>query len=96
MENREVDKSQSARMMPPESAKRTILAAQVKAAFAGHDIGPFEPVDTVAGGYQAIRVPLRRIQAIINPQLAKPLSYSAYRYFVIQDAELYSLWKAHK
>jgi DNA invertase Pin-like site-specific DNA recombinase len=43
-----------------------------------------------------MRVPLRRIQDIINLQLTKPMSYTAYRYFVMQDAELYSLWKAHK
>jgi hypothetical protein len=43
-----------------------------------------------------MRVPLRRIQDIVNPQLAKPISYNAYRYFVMQDTELLSLWKAHK
>ena len=43
-----------------------------------------------------MRVPLRRIQEIVNPQLANPLSYTAYRYFVMQDPELLSLWKAHK
>jgi hypothetical protein len=43
-----------------------------------------------------MRVLLRRIQDIVNSQLAKPISYNAYRYFVMQDTELLSLWKAHK
>ncbi len=43
-----------------------------------------------------MRVPLRRIQDIVNPQLTRPLSYTAYRYFVYQDPELLSLWKAAK
>jgi hypothetical protein len=40
--------------MTTESAKGAILEAQVNAALSGHDIGPFEPVDTVTGGYQAV------------------------------------------
>ena len=51
--------------------------------------------DTIKEHLQ-MRVPLRRIQDIVNPQLAKPISYNAYRYFVMQDTELLSLWKAHK
>jgi len=43
-----------------------------------------------------MRVPLRRIQDIVNPQLAKPISYNACRYCVMQDIELLSPWKAHK
>ena len=43
-----------------------------------------------------MRVSLRRIRDIVNPQLAKPISYTAYRYFVMQDPELLSLWRAHK
>lgn len=31
--------------------KEVILEIQVNAALAGHDIGPFEPVDTVSDGY---------------------------------------------
>ena len=34
-------------------ARESILESQVNAALAGHDIGPFEDVDTTAGGYQA-------------------------------------------
>jgi len=38
-----------------------------------------------------MRVPLRRIRQIVNPQLAKPISYNAYRYIVRQDPELLAL-----
>ena len=51
--------------------------------------------DTIKEHLQ-MRVPLPRIQDIVNPQLAKPISYNAYRYFVMQDTELLSLWKALK
>jgi len=45
---------QSARRMTTESAKGAILETQVNAALSGHDIGPFEPVETFEGaGYQA-------------------------------------------
>ena len=39
---------------------------------------------------------LRRIQYIVNPQLTNPLSYTSDRYFVMQDPELPSFWKANK
>ncbi|MGB3714515.1 MAG: hypothetical protein WA996_08815 [Candidatus Promineifilaceae bacterium] len=45
---------QSARLMLTESAKAAILEAQVNTALTDHDLGPFEPVDTVNGGYQAV------------------------------------------
>jgi DNA invertase Pin-like site-specific DNA recombinase len=44
--------------------------------------------------YLQLQLPLRRIHSNINPQLEKPLSYSAYRYFVRQDEELLALWHA--
>ena len=34
-----------------QEAKDAILEAQVRAALGGHDIGPFEPVASPAGGY---------------------------------------------
>jgi hypothetical protein len=44
--------------------------------------------------YLHLQLPLRRIHSIVNSQLEKPLSYSAYRYFVRQDEELLALWHA--
>ncbi len=46
--------------------------------------------------YLQLQLPLRRIHSIVNPQLEKPLSYSAYRYFVPQDEELLTLWQAQR
>lgn len=43
-----------------------------------------------------MQVPLRRIRGIVNPRLARPISYNAYRYFVRQDPELLALWKAQR
>ena len=42
--------------------------------------------------YLQLGLSLRRIRTITNPQLDKPLSYPAYRYFVRQDPELFELW----
>ena len=44
-------------------------------------------------GYLQLKIPLRRIRSILNPQLERPISYPAYRYFVYQDLELLKLWK---
>jgi hypothetical protein len=33
--------------------KDAILEAQVEASFQGHDLGPFEPVEVLTGGYEA-------------------------------------------
>ncbi len=44
--------------------------------------------------YLNLKIPLRRIRSILNPQLARPISYPAYRYFVRQDPELLDLWQA--
>ena len=46
--------------------------------------------------YLQLQLPLRRIHNIVNPQLEKPLSYSAYCYFVRQDEELLALWHAQR
>ena len=40
-----------------------------------------------------LKIPLRRIHSIINKQLEKPISYTAYQYFVKQDPELLALWQ---
>ena len=47
-------------------------------------------------GYLQLKIPLRRIHSIINPQLEGPISYPAYRYFVRQDPELLELWQAQR
>lgn len=44
--------------------------------------------------YLQLRIPLRRIQRLINPQLENPITYTSYQYFVRQDPELMALWKA--
>ncbi len=43
--------------------------------------------------YLQLKLPLRRIRSIVNPQLERPISYPAYRYFVRQDPELLALWR---
>ncbi len=42
--------------------------------------------------YLKLGLSLRRIRIIINPQLVRPISYPAYRYFVRQDPDLLELW----
>jgi DNA invertase Pin-like site-specific DNA recombinase len=44
--------------------------------------------------YLDLGLSLRRIRTIINPQLERPISYPAYRYFVRQDPELFRAWAA--
>lgn len=46
--------------------------------------------------YLELKLSLRRIRSIINPQLEQPISYPAYRYFVRQDPELLKLWQDHE
>ena len=46
--------------------------------------------------YLQLQLPLRRICAIINPQLAKPIAYNSYCYFVQQDTELLELWQGQR
>lgn len=43
-----------------------------------------------------LTIPLRRIRTLINPQLERPISYPAYRYFVRQDPELLQLWQPER
>ena len=43
--------------------------------------------------YLDLGLSLRRIRSIINPQLERPISYPAYRYFVRQDPKLLKLWR---
>ncbi len=46
--------------------------------------------------YLDLGLSLRRIRTIINPQLERPISYPAYRYFVRQDPELVQLWQGRR
>ncbi len=46
--------------------------------------------------YLELGLSLRRIRTIINPQLERPISYPAYRYFVRQDSELFQLWQGRR
>ena len=46
--------------------------------------------------YLQLGLSLRRIRTILNPQLARPISYPSYRYFVRQDAELLEIWKSRQ
>jgi len=55
-----------------------------------------DPYREQIGEYLQLNIPLRRIHAIINPQLKKPLAYNSYQYFVRQDTELLALWQAQR
>ncbi len=46
--------------------------------------------------YLELGLSLRRIRTIINPQLERPISYPAYRYFVRQDPELLQSWQGRR
>jgi len=82
--------------------KQGLAAARAKGKQLGRPKGSrdkhrvLDPYRKTIKEHLQMRVPLRRIQNIVNLQLAKPLSYTAYRYFVMQDNELLSLWKTHK
>ena len=39
--------------MTPKVAKESILEIQVNTPLTGHDLGPFEPVEVLTGGYEA-------------------------------------------
>jgi len=43
--------------------------------------------------YLELGLSLRRIRSLINPQLERPISYPAYRYFVRQDSVLLESWQ---
>jgi len=82
--------------------KQGLAAARAKGKKLGRPKGSrdkhrvLDPYRTTIKEHLQMRVPLRRIQNIVNLQLPKPLSYTAYRYFVMQDTELLSLWKTRR
>jgi DNA invertase Pin-like site-specific DNA recombinase len=82
--------------------KQGLAAARAKGKKLGRPKGSrdkyriLDPYRETIREHLQMRVPLRRIWQIVNPQLAGPISYNAYRYFVRQDPELLALWEAHK
>jgi DNA invertase Pin-like site-specific DNA recombinase len=79
--------------------KQGLAAARAKGKKLGRPKGSrdkeriLDPYRETIKEYLQLKLPLRRVRSIINPQLEKPISYPAYRYFVRQDAELLHLWK---
>ena len=47
--------------MLTKETRESILEIQVDAALSGHDLGPFEPVEVLTGGYEA------RVESVTNP-----------------------------
>ena len=47
-----------------------------------------DPYKEQIGRYRALGLDLAAIRKLINPQLERPLSYQAYRYFVQNDADV--------
>lgn len=82
--------------------KQGLAAARAKGKKLGRPKGSrdkyriLDPYRETIREHLQMRVPLRRIRQIVNPQLARPISYNAYRYFVRQDPELLTLWEAHR
>ncbi|MFN2111000.1 MAG: recombinase family protein [Anaerolineae bacterium] len=82
--------------------KQGLAAARAKGKKLGRPKGSrdkhriLDPYRETIREHLQMRVPLRRIWQIVNPQLARPISYNAYRYFVRQDPELLALWQAHR
>ncbi len=82
--------------------KQGLEAAKAKGKLLGRPKGSqnkkrmLDPFRDVIKQHLEMRVPLRRIRDIVNPQLAKPASYTTYRYFVKQDSELEGIWDLYK
>lgn len=82
--------------------KQGLEAAKAKGKLLGRPKGSrnkdrvLDPFREVIKQHLEMRVPLRRIRDIVNPQLPEPVSYTAYRYFVRQDSELLDIWNLYK
>jgi DNA invertase Pin-like site-specific DNA recombinase len=80
--------------------KQGLAAARAKGKHLGRPKGSrdkervLDPYREQIKEYLQLDIPLRRIRGIINPQLERPISYPAYRYFVRQDSELLALWRS--
>jgi hypothetical protein len=81
-------------------SEQGLAAARAKGKLLGRPTGSRDMVrvlDPYRGQIQAylrLKIPLRRIRCLLNPQLATPISYPADRYFVRQNPELLILWQA--
>lgn len=79
--------------------KQSMAAARAKGVKIGRPKGSrdklrmLDPHREQIKEYLRLTLPLRRM---INPQLSRPLTYAAYRYFVRQDAELLALWQGRR
>jgi DNA invertase Pin-like site-specific DNA recombinase len=82
--------------------KQGLAAARAKGKRLGRPKGSrdkyriLDPYRETIREHLQMRVPLRRIREAVNPQLARPISYNAYCYFVRQDPELLNLWQAQR
>ncbi len=82
--------------------KQGLAAAKAKGKLLGRPKGSrnkdrvLDPFREVIKQHLEMRVPLRRIRDIVNPQLPEPVSYTTYRYFVRQDSELLHIWDMYK
>jgi len=82
--------------------KQGLAAAKAKGKLLGRPKGSrnkdrtLDPFREVIKQHLEMRVPLRRIRDIVNPQLPEPVSYTTYRYFVRQDSELLHIWDRYK
>ncbi len=80
--------------------KQGLAAARAKGKHLGRPKGSrdkariLDPHREAIKEYLQLKLPLRRICSLINPQLERAISYPAYRYFVRQDPELLELWQA--
>lgn len=80
--------------------KQGLAAARAKGKHLGRPKGRrdkariLDPHREAIKEYLQLKLPLRRICSLINPQLERAISYPAYRYFVRQDPELLELWQA--
>jgi len=46
--------------------------------------------------YLGLGLNLSSIRLIINNQLARPITYNSFKYFVRHEEDLFSLWQARK
>jgi hypothetical protein len=42
------------------------------------------------------RIDLASVRKLINPELEQPISYTSYKYFVMNDPELKDAWRTQR